>query len=192
MADVVARVESLKPEAAEEARPHERRAAALAAELAGLQSQLQTRRATVETTLRVPVSLHAGARQSFLDELGRGIRREVDKLSDPLSHFAGELKRLASAAVIPLVDICDKKVAPPGARSELEAALNNLLAQAGLLPILPRPGEPFRAAEHDFVRTVPAGPGKSMCVAQVVTRGFYHEQPDGKTLLRKAGVTVYR
>ena len=192
MADVFEQVQRLKPEAAEEAAPHVSRAAALAAELAGLQSQLATRRATVETTLRVPVSLHAGARQSFLDELGRGIRREVDKLSDPQSHFAGELKRLVTDAVVPLVDICDKKVAGPGTQPELESGLNYLSAQAELLPVLPRPGDAFRPAEQEMLRVVQGAPGQSMCVAQVLTRGFYYAQPDGRTLLRKAGVIVYR
>ncbi len=190
--EVAAQMSRLNQQAADEAIPHLRRAAAFAAELGGLQEQLQNRRATIETTLRIPVSMHAGARQTFLDELGRGIRREFDKLSDPLSYFEGELKRLITTDIIAVVDICDKKIAHPGAQPALEAALNQLFKQAGLLPIMPRQGEPFKAVEQDMLQIIQSGSGKSLSIAQVVTRGFYCEQQDGKTLLRKAGVAVFR
>lgn len=190
--NLAAQMAKLNPQAAEEANPHLERVAGLAAELGRLQTQLETRRASVETTLRIPVSLHAGARQSFLEELARGIRREVAKLSEPQSYYEGHLEHLLTADIIPVVDICDKKLAHPGARPELEAALDELFAQAGLSPILPRQGEPYKVAEQEMVRTVQGGPGKSLIIAQVVTRGFFYERQDGRALLRKAGVAVYR
>ena len=190
--DVAAEMARLKPETVAETAPHLRRAEALDAELGSLQAQLQNRRATVETTLRVPVSIHAGARQTFLNELGRGIRREVDKLSDPQSYFAGELNRLIAGDIVSVVDVCDTIIAHPGTRPELELALSQLFTHAGLRTILPRQGDPFRSAEHERVRAIAGATGKSMSIAQVTRRGFYHAQPDRETLLRRAGVVVYR
>jgi hypothetical protein len=68
-------MEKLNSEASVEARQPMQRVEAFVNELSGLQTQMQNRRLTIETTLRVAVSLHTGARQTFLDELGRGIRR---------------------------------------------------------------------------------------------------------------------
>lgn len=191
---VSAQIEKLNAQAAAEARPHLQRVQAFVDELGGLQSQLQTRRATIETKLSIPVSMHAGARQTFLDELGRGIKREIDKLNEPESYFKGELERLITAELIPVVDICDsKKVAPPPSNQrELEGALNQLFEQAGLRPILPSRGEPFKTAEQDLIEMVQGGGGQSLTVQQVSRRGFYYKQDDAETLLRKASVTVHR
>jgi seryl-tRNA synthetase len=192
--EVSVQMARLNPQATDEARPQMQRVEALVTELIGLHAQLQTRRASIETTLSIPVSLHPGARQTFLDELGRGIRREIDKLSEPESYFDGALERLITADLIAIVDICDKKVAlPPGSRSELEGALTRLFEEAGLRSILPRQGEPFKTAEQDLIE-MDKGVGPSLTVAQVMTRGFYytHRENETPTLLRKAGVAVYR
>ncbi|MEK6280187.1 MAG: nucleotide exchange factor GrpE [Acidobacteriota bacterium] len=177
----------------DETRVRLQRAEALLAKISGLQTQFQSRKITIETTLRIPVSAYEGARQTFLDELGRGIRSEIDKLGDPQNYFEGDLERLVTADLIAIVDICDKKVcSPPGSYAELEAALKQLFQHAGLREIVPRPGEPFGTAEQDLIQMVPGDPGKSMTVAQVITRGFYYTHRDNETLLRKAGVVVYR
>ncbi|HEX8140673.1 MAG TPA: hypothetical protein VF544_24110 [Pyrinomonadaceae bacterium] len=190
--EVVAQMQRANARAAEEAVPYLKHTEALAGELAALQTQLQSRRLNIETTLRVPVSIHANARKSFLEELSRGIRREIDKLSEPDNYFSGELKRLIMTDLIAVVDICDKRIAHPGANSELEASLKRLFAESGLRPIMPRQGEPFKAAEHDMIEKVMGGTGRSLSIAQVVTRGFYYKHGENETLLRKAGVTVYR
>jgi ElaB/YqjD/DUF883 family membrane-anchored ribosome-binding protein len=190
---VADQMSKLNAAATDEAQPHLQRARSLVAELSGLHAQLQSRRLTIETTMHIPVSAHPGARQTFTDELGRGLRREIDKLSDPQSYFEGDLKRLITSDVIAIVDICDKKVAPPpGAHPELETALKQMFEQAGLRDIVPRQGEPFRAAEQDLVQMVQGEAGRSLTVAEVITRGFYYKDGDNETLLRKAGVTVYR
>ncbi|HVG35961.1 MAG TPA: hypothetical protein VM911_23105 [Pyrinomonadaceae bacterium] len=189
--DVSAYIEKLKPQATEEARPHMQRFEKFVDELNGLQAQLQSRRGIIETTLRIPASMHSEARQTFLDELGRGIKREIDKLNEPESYFDGELERLITADLIAIVDICDKKVTQPGTRPELEVALKRLFDQAGLRQILPRQGEQFKAAEQDLIQTVP-GSGASLTVARVITRGFYYKHGDNETLLRKASVEVNR
>jgi hypothetical protein len=189
---VVAEMTRLKPETAAEVTLHLQRAEGLAAELGALQNQLQNRRATIETTLRVPVSIHAGARQTFLNELGRGVRREVDKLSDPQGHFARELNRLITSDIVSVLDICDTIIAHPGTHPELETVLGPLFTHTGLRNILPRQGDLFKAAEHEMVRAIASGSGKSMSIAQVTRRGFYHVQPDSEKLLRRAGVVVYR
>jgi hypothetical protein len=190
--EVSLQMERLNPQATSEARPKMQRVEALVTELIGLQAELQTRRATITTTLRIPVSTHAGARQTFLDELGRGIRREIGKLNDPESYFEGELERIVTSDLIAIVDICDKKVAlTPGARPELESALKKLFDEAGLRSIVPRQGEPFKTAEQDLIE-MDKGAGQSLTVAQVMTRGFYYTHRANETLLRKAGVTVYR
>lgn len=190
--DVVVQMAKLNPKAAEEATPHLQRSAALAAEVASLQSQLQSRRLIIDTTLRIPISAYSGARQTFTDELGRGIKHEIDKLSEPQKHFAAELKRLTTTDVIAVVDICDKEISHPGVRPDLEAALIRLFKHAGLRHIVPRSGEPLKAVEHDMIETVQNGSGRSSGIAHVVKRGFFSDHEDDKTLLRKAGVAVYR
>ena len=189
--EVAAQMVKINSRAGREITSHLQRAEVLAAELEGLQVQLQNRRATIETRLSVPVSVHAGARQSFLDQLGRGIRHEIDKLSEPQSYFATELKRLVMNDVISVIDVCDS-IAHPGTRPELESALSLLCRHVGLRPILPLPSEPVRVAEHEIVKTLPGGPGKSKSIAQVIERGFYYCEEDSGTLLRKCRVAVYR
>jgi hypothetical protein len=190
--DVVGQMAELNPKAAEGAAPHLQRSATLAAELASLQGQLQSRRLVIETTLRIPVSAYPGARQTFTDELGRGIKLEIDKLSEPRTYFAAELKRLTTTDVIAVVDICDKEISHPGVHPELEAALVRLFKHAGLRQIVPRQGEPVTGVEHDVLPIVPNGSSRGSGIAQVVTRGFYNDYEGDKTLLRKAGVAVYR
>lgn len=188
---VSVQMERLNAQASVEARQPIQQFEAFVNELSGLQSQMQTRRAIIETIVHVPVSLHAGARQTFLDELGRGIRREIDKLNDPQKYFEGEMDRLITTDLIAIVDICDKTVAPLPGRPELESALKLLFEQAGLRAILPHQGEAFKTAEQDLIEMA-QGSGKSLTVAQVITRGFYYKHRDNETLLRKAGVMVYR
>lgn len=186
-------ISSKKPEVEHEVRLRFERAEALLAKISGLQNQLQSRKLTLETTLRIPVSAYPGARQTFIEELGRGIRSELDKLADPQNYFEGDLERLVTADLIAIVDICDKKVSlPVGSDSEVESLLQQLFEQAGLRPILPSSGEPFGTAEQDLVQMVPGAPGTSMTVAEVVIRGFYYTHRANETLLRKAGVMVYR
>jgi molecular chaperone GrpE (heat shock protein) len=160
-------------------------------ELSGLQSQMQNRRATVQASLRIPVSMHAGARQTFLEELGRGIKREINKLSEPQSYFANELRHLVTTDIVAIVDICDRAIAHPASQPELEYALVQLFKTSGLLQILPRQGEPFKIAEQDLIEVAQAV-GRSMTVAQVIARGFYYKDYGNETLLRKAGVSVFR
>jgi len=190
--EVCVQMEKLNPETAKEAQQYRQRIDTLATELSGLQTQLQNRRATVETTLRIPVSTYVGARQTFLDELGRGIKREVNKLNDPESYFASELEHLITTDIVALVDLCDQKIAYPGSSSELESSLTQLFEQAGLRDIVPRQGDPFKMAEQDLIQMVTEVPGKSLTVAQVIKRGFFYKQRTNEILLRKAGVTAYR
>ena len=184
--EVAAHIEKLNAKAYDEVRPHLQEVERLVTDLSAMQSQLQDRR----TVLHIPVSLHAGARQTFLDGLGRGIKREIEKLDDPERYFESELERLVTAHLIAIVDICDKGVATPGTRTELEGSLNRLFEAADLSPILPSRGEPFKAVQHDLIETVPGG--QSLTVSDVVIRGFYYKHRDKETLLRKAGVKVYR
>ena len=186
-------VSSKKPEVEHEVRLRFGRAEALLARINDLQGQMQTRKLTIETTLRIPCSAYAGARQTLIEELGRGIRSELDKLANPQDYFEGDLERLVTADLIAIVDICDKKVSlSVGADSEVESVLQQLFQHAGLRPILPSSGDPFGTAEQDLIQMVPGVPGTSMTVAEVVTRGFYYMHRDNETLLRKAGVMIYR
>jgi hypothetical protein len=191
--DVLETVFLKKPEVEHEVRVRCGRAEALLTKISDLQSQLQSRKLSLETTLRIPVSAYPGARQTLIEELGRGIRSELDKLADLQNYFEGDLERLITADLIAIVDICDKKVSlPVGSDSEVESLLQQLFLHAGLRPILPSSGEPFGTAEQDLIQMVPGAPGTSMTVAEVVTRGFYYTHRDNETLLRKAGVMVYR
>jgi hypothetical protein len=183
--ELATQIEKLSAKAHEEARPHLQEVEKLVADLSAMQSELRDRR----TVLHIPVSLHSGARQTFLDGLGRGIKREIEKLDDPEKYFQGELERLITSNLIPVVDICDG-IASHGLRPELEETLKRLFAEANLSPIVPVRGEPFRAANHDLIETVSGG--ASLTVSEVVLRGFYYNHNDDLTLLRKAGVKVYR
>jgi hypothetical protein len=190
---VVDLMTTTEPASENKSRPHLRRAEELLAEVGELHTQLQTRKLSIDTTLRFPVSAYPGARQSFLDELGRGIRSAIDKFADPKNYFEGDLERIVTADLIAIVDICDNDVSPPpGSHAELEAALKQLFEQAGLREIIPRVGQPFGTGEQDLVEMVPGAPGTNMTVAAVITRGFYFTHRDNETLLRKAGVKVYR
>lgn len=188
--NVVREMSRLDGPAADEARQHLQRAEALVDDISGLQSQLQNRRVNIETTLRISVSTHPSARQTFLEELGRGIKRETDKLTDPEGFFARELERLITSDVVGLVDICDKNISQQS--PELDSLLQELFEKSGLRTVVPREGETFRTSEHDLVQMVPGEPGKSLRVAQVISRGFYYKNRENDSLLRKAGVNVYR
>ena len=191
--EVSAQMASLKPQVTEDARPHLQQFQTFTDELSELQSQLQKRRGLIEAKLFIPVSLHGGARQDFLDALGYSIKRVMDKLAEPESYFEGQLERLITAHLIAVVDICDQKVAPPpGSHRELENTLKQLFDQAGLRQILPREREPFKTAEQDLIEMDQSGKGPSLTIAKVTTRGFYYKHGENETLLRKAGVIVYR
>jgi hypothetical protein len=189
--DVIARGTTRDPQVATKTGIHLQQAELLLDELNRLQGQLENRQVTIESTLSFPVSAHAEARRSFLDELGRGIKQEIDKWSKPDIYFQGKLERLIRTNLLAVVDTCDE-VSPPRSQPELESSLKHLFELAGLRDITPRHGEPFRTAEQDLIQMVAGESGKSLTVAQVVTRGFYYKHRDNETLLRKAGVMVYR
>jgi methyl-accepting chemotaxis protein len=167
------------------------RAYNLAAEMSGLQPQLQSRQLEIKTTLHIPVSAHPGARRTFLEELAQGLMREIDKLCDPKNYFENELESLATSDVINLTDICDQRFGRKE-QGELEKSLQRLFEQVGLEDILPKPKESFKTSEQELVEMVPGEPQDRLKIAEVLTRGFILKRDGQETLLRKAGVKVYR
>lgn len=168
------------------------RASTTAIDLSTLQSQIQSRQFEVITTsLRFPITAHSGARRTFLEELALGLKREIEKLSNPKNYFENQLESLATSEVISLADICDHRIGRKE-DSELEQALQELFAQAGLCDIVPKRKDAFKTVEQELVEMVPGEPQDRLKVAEVLTRGFVYKRNEQETLLRKAGVKVYR
>lgn len=190
--EVLGKLSELKAEGEGDARRLGERVEGVAAEMIGLSDQLKDRQLDIKTTVHVPVSAHARARRTFLEELGLAIQQEVAKLSDPLVHFEGELERLATSEVIGLADICDRRY-PPGENAELEGRLKKLFELARLEDIVPRVGDNFETGKQELLGMIDGQPQQSLKVAQIESRGFVLRQQGGEpALLRKAGVRVYR
>jgi hypothetical protein len=184
----------------------------VATELSAMQSQLRSRQLTLELAARLPlpgehadmdsaydsklrasVSAHPSARYSFLEELGFAVKREIDKLRDPQSYFRRQLEKLATSDLVAVAEICDKQAGGPGKNAELELSLQTLFSHSGLRSILPRPKDPFKAAEQNLIQIISGGgPADSQKISRVVSRGFFYKNGENERLLRKAGVEVYR
>ena len=169
------------------------RAKSVAGELAKVNSQLQNRQPHFQITVSMPVTAYQGARETFLEELGNAVKKEMSKLRDPRQHWGKELDQLVTSDILAVTDICDIEVASrPGANKELEQSLSELFKQAGLRPIMPEPGTAFRPADQHLIQMVAGSPADSQKVKRVVRRGFYYAVNGKEQLLRKAGVEVYR
>lgn len=169
------------------------RADTLLSELKRVQAQLQSGKVTLNVS--VPLTSQPGAGGSFLRDLSAAVRREIDKLRNPRQHWELEVERFVRGEILNVVDICDKEVTTaPGTDADLEVSLRDLFALAGLKPILPAPGEPYKPAEQELIQMIGGGPpGSSQKIARVFSRGFYCRGGDGGTqLLRKASVEIYR
>jgi hypothetical protein len=145
------------------------------------------------TNLRIPVAIHAGARDSFLDELGAALKREIEKLRQPAAYFERQFRQLATSEIVAITDICDKTVKPSlGLNLGLEADLEALFEPAGLKSILPAPMEDFQSSCQDLVEVVTAlEPGLNRKIARVISRGFSYQEDNRQDLLRKAAVVIY-
>lgn len=188
---VVEKMSELKAEGEGEARLLAERVSAAVAELSALNTQLKERQLDIKATIHIPVSAHARARRTFLEELGSVIQQEVTKLSDPLVHFESELEKIATSEVIGLADLCDRCFRP-GASGELETLLKKLFDTVGLEDIVPETGGNFETGRQELLGMVDGQPQQSLKVAQVFSRGFVYSQNGRQTLLRKAGVKIYR
>lgn len=173
---------------------HVERVRQVVAELDAFYCQLTDRQLDLfVTNLRIPVAIHAGARDSFLDELGAALKREIEKLRQPAAYFDRQFRQLATSEIVAITDICDKKInQSPGSNSDLEADLVALFEHAGLKSILPGQGEDFQSSCQDLVEVVTAlEPGMNRKIARVISRGFSYEEDNRKDLLRKAAVVIY-
>jgi len=189
--EVVEKMSELKAEGEGEARRLAERVGIVVAELSGLSAQLKDRQLDIKATVHIPVSTHARARSTFCEELGLAIQQHVVKLSDPLVHFESELERLATSEVIGLADLCDLRF-PPGTNGELEGRLKKLFERAGLEDIVPKLDGDFETGTQELLGMIDGQPQQSLKVAKVRARGFIYKQDGTPTLLRKAGVKVYR
>ncbi|MCS6805451.1 MAG: nucleotide exchange factor GrpE [Acidobacteriota bacterium] len=160
------------------------RARRVSREITTIQSQLQNRDITLD--LHIRVSAGPSGYALFLEELGRAVKQAIDKLTDPQAYIQHQLDRLICGDVLMAVDVCDRRLAPPGENPELERALKNVFQAAHLKPIAPIAMEPFQAGEHNIVEFV-AG-GRPQAIARTIRRGFYYQDQ----LLRKADVAVYK
>ena len=188
----VSKARNIKPDM-RELQPHIDAAKKLTSELAMINWQLHSRHLTFQTTLSLPVGAYQGARDTFLEELGKAVKREIDKLRDPRRHWSKELERLTTSSILAITDICDIDVmGRPGANKELEQSLGELFKQAGLRPIMPEPGTDFKPREQHLIQMVAGSPADSQKIKRVVRRGFYYIMNGKEQLIRKAGVEVYR
>jgi hypothetical protein len=160
------------------------RARRISREVISLQTQLQNRE--IQLDLQIRVSASPGGHAIFLEELGRAVKQAIDKFTDPQAYIEHRLDRLAVGEVIPVVDLCDRDIAPPGQNAELEQTLKELFRAAQLKQIFPIAMEPFQPTEHNIVELVPDG--RSQAIARVIKRGLYYKDQ----VLRKADVAVYK
>ena len=173
---------------------HVERVRQILSELNAFYSQLTDRQVDLFITgLRIPTAIHAGARDSFLDELGAALKREIEKLRQPAAYFERQFRQLATSEIVAITDICDKKISQsPGSNSDFESDLQMLFKHTGLESILPRAGDDFQSSSQDLVEVVSAlEPGLNRKVARVISRGFSYEEDSRKDLLRKAAVVIY-
>ena len=85
---------------------HADRARQIGNEINSVYSQLRSRQLNLLLTdLRIPVAAHESARDSFLDELGTALKREIEKLRDPRAYFELQLRRLATSEIVAITDI---------------------------------------------------------------------------------------
>jgi hypothetical protein len=177
----------------EKLEPYVERAKALAHELGEVSGQLNSKAQGFRTTLTVPVAKYEGGREGFLEELGKAVRREMEKLRDPQQHWSKELERLATSEIVAVTDICDIEVTGrPGGDKELERSLSELFREAGLRAIVPEVGEPFRPSEQHLTQMFAGSASDSQKIKKVQVRGFYYMANGKERLLRKAKVEVYR
>lgn len=189
---VIERASRLTPDAKQQLLPLAAGTGNLKAELSKMQSQLRQRQLYVESLIHIPISAYEGARYTFLEQLGLSLKREIDKLRNPVGYFTREWERLVTRDLSRVVDACDTQVSKPGANNGLEAAFNALFSAAGLTCILPKGGEPYNPAEQNISRMVSGQPGSQQKIAGVVNRGFYYRAGGRERLLRKAKVEVYK
>ncbi|HVG19056.1 MAG TPA: hypothetical protein VNI02_08375 [Blastocatellia bacterium] len=193
---IVEKALSIKPDT-RKFQLHVERAKRLASELGKLRAQLQGRKVGLSFNmafpLRVPVGTYQGARETFLEELGKAVKREIDKLRDPRRYWSNELERFAASDVVAVADICDRDITGrPGTNKELEQSLNELFRQAGLRSVVPEQGTEFKPAEQHLTQMVAGSPNDSQKIKKVVGRGFYQAVNGKERLIRKAGVEIYR
>lgn len=191
MQTTLERVRQIKP-ALEKLHPYAERAKGLANELRQA-SSLQGQSRNFKATLDFPVAKFTGARETFLEDLGKAVKEQIDRLVDPHAFWSKELEAFATSDIVAVADICDVEVTgKPGANQELEQGLSELFRQAGLTAIVPVPGEPFKPGEQHLIDMVAGSPTASQTIKRVVKRGFYYKGNAKEQLIRKAGVDVYR
>jgi molecular chaperone GrpE (heat shock protein) len=157
-------------------------------------SSLQGQPQNLTVTLDLPVGKSTDGRAMFLENLGKAIKDQIDRLDDPHAFWSKELEVFATSDIVALADICDVEVmgGRPGSKPELERSLYELFRQAGLEDIVPTLGGPFEPGEQHLIDMVPGSPTNSQTISRVVKRGFYYTGNAKKQLIRKAGVNVYR
>lgn len=186
------KVRELKPEL-EKLEQYGERAKRLASDLKNV-SSLQGQPQNLTVTLDLPVGKSTEGRANFLENLGKAIKDQIDRLHDPHAFWSKELEDFATSDIVALADICDVEVTGgrPGSNPELERSLCELFRQAGLKTIVPSVGDPFKPGEQHLIEMVLGSPANSQTIQRVVKRGFYYTGNAKEQLIRKAGVNVYR
>jgi len=191
MQTTLEKVRKLKPELGK-LEPYAERAKDLASELRNA-SSLQGQPRTFKITLDFPAAKFTKAREIFLEDLGKAVKEQIDRLDDPHAFWSKELEVFATSDIVALADICDVEVTGrPGSNQELEQSLTELFRQAGLTAIVPAPGEPFKPGEQHLIEMVSGPSANSQKIKRVVKRGFYYTGNEKDRLIRKAGVDVFR
>ena len=138
----------------------------------------------VNLAFKLPTS--SLSRQKITDAVATAMASEVNRFSDPTTHYSNKVNQVLVQLAQAAADFADAHIDPDRRNMELQAALTELLDVCGVLEISPRQNDPFQAMHHINSSLVEGGP--SGRVARVIQRGLSR----GSEIIRKANVSVYR
>jgi molecular chaperone GrpE (heat shock protein) len=166
--------------------PGVRETAMIEKEISGLLGEAQAQRLCLD--FQVDLSSSTASRELLRDAIASGLRRQVQKLAEPLDHFDRRLEAVSLSLAQNAADVLDLKGDMTRRDTTLQSAFEDLVKEAGLEVIDPAPRTDYVAAEHNVVQMIPRIlDAKSRQVARTAIRGF---RRDG-TIVRKASVIIY-
>jgi hypothetical protein len=155
-------------------------------EISGLVGDSQSQRLTLD--FQVDMSSSTASRELLGDALATGLRRQIQKLSDPLDHFDRRIEAVSLSLAQSAADLIDIKADMIRRDSTLQTCFEALVKEAGLEVLDPEPGTDYLPAEHNIVQMIPRTlDARSRQVARTATRGFRR----AGSVVRKASVILY-
>jgi flagellar biosynthesis/type III secretory pathway protein FliH len=137
----------------------------------------------------IDFATHEGARRTVGDAIAAGLEREIVKLSNLNEYYERRLILIAGRAAAECADFADSRLDPERSRSEIQAAVRQVLEAGDIEEIIPHRNDEFRALEHHVLqlvrRSLPSD--RSGAVASVLARGLKY----GGHVIRKASVLIF-